>query len=432
MFLRSNSNNSEILDILGNYGGVGLWDAVLVNEDALHPRSRWTWTNEFRRLLGHKSEADFPNTCQAWSDKLHPDDAAATLATFAAALKKVPGKKSVYDITYRLKMADGSYRWFRATGGVSHNAAGKAVRACGSLIDIHEATETARRLETQAGVLLALSSTFEGEVSALSTSVEAAAGQLETAAKTLTASAARTSRDTSEVSHTAQEAGANVTTVAGSAEELGASIREIRRELDEWAVMSKAAVDEAEATVGVVSELRSVAASIGEVVKIIANLAGQTNLLALNATIEAARAGEAGRGFAVVASEVKDLATQTAKATAEISEKVDAIRNATDKSAAAITSISSAVSKIDSSASSITVAINQQGSATQEIVHAVSLAANGTAQVTQTIVGVARIAEETGEAATHVFSASSDLSQRAALLRGKVGDFLQDLKRVSA
>jgi len=428
---RSKSKSDELIEVLGNYCGVGLWDAVLVNEDALHPNSRWTWTNEFRRLIGYKDETDFPNVCQSWSDKLHPDDVAKTFAAFGNALKQVKGKKSLYDTTYRLKMADGSYRWFRATGGVVHDAAGKAIRACGSLVDIHEATLAAAAAKEQAEALAALTNAFEREMSVLTETVAGAATELEATAKQLAVSAEQTSGRSAAVSSAAEEAGANVSAVAGAAEELGASVGEIRRQVERSAGMSMAAVREADATAGIVSELRSVAGSIGEVVDLISGLAAQTNLLALNATIEAARAGDAGRGFAVVAAEVKALATETAKATAEISQKVGAIQTSTDRAVSAIGGISGTIREIDQAAASIASAIEQQSAATDEIVGAVSLASNGTSDVTQNIGGVARAAEDTGAAATQVLSASTELSQQAERLRHQVRSFLQDVQAVA-
>src|SRR5690242_17101130 len=122
-----------MLDVLGQNCGVGLWDAILHNGDAMHPQSRWTWSGEFRRLCGFTGEADFPNVVQSWSDRLYPDDVEPTFAAFGSALQT--GEQ--YDTTYRLRMKDGSYRWFRAIGGVIKDERGIARRACGSLIDIH-------------------------------------------------------------------------------------------------------------------------------------------------------------------------------------------------------------------------------------------------------------------------------------------------------
>ncbi len=423
----SKTKSDELIEVLGNYCGVGLWDAVLVNEDALHPRSQWTWTNEFRRLLGYRNESDFPNLCQSWSDKLHPEDVEATFAAFAKALKKTNGK-SLYDTTYRLKMADGSYRWFRATGGVVHDANGKAVRACGSLVDIHEATLAAQQVKARGEQIAQLTDNFDRDMSALTRTLAGSAAALENTAQQLAASAEQTSAQSMAVSAAAQKAGDNVSVVAGSAEELGASVTEIARQVEHSARMSKGAVDEAEATAGIVSELSAVASSIGEVVDLISGLASQTNLLALNATIEAARAGEAGKGFAVVASEVKALATQTAKATTEISSKVAAIQVSTDKAVAAIGAISHTIREIDTAASSIASAVDQQNAATHEIVSSASQASQGTSEVSANIGGVASAAENTGTAAGQVLSASGDLSQQADQLQQQLRTFVSHIR----
>jgi len=202
VFLRGKAKSDELLDVLGNHCGVGLWDAILVNEDALHPQSQWMWTNEFRRLLGFRNESDFPNVCQSWSDKLHPDDAARTFAAFNEALKKKSGK-SAYDVTYRLKMAGGDYRWFRATGGVVHDAAGKAVRACGSLVDINEVTLAAAAAKDRASTVHDLTNRFDHDMSSLTETVAEAATRFESTSKQLADSAAVTSSQTAAVASAA-------------------------------------------------------------------------------------------------------------------------------------------------------------------------------------------------------------------------------------
>ena len=184
MWPNRNTRSDELIEVLGNCCGVGLWDAILVNEDALHPKSRWTWTNEFRRLLGYRNENDFPNVCQSWSDKLHPDDAGPVFAAFNAALKKSGGRAN-YDVTYRLKMADGKYHWFRATGGVVHDTAGKAIRACGSLVDINDMTLASAASKQRATALDTLTNAFDTEMSSLTETVSGAAVRFEMAAKQL-------------------------------------------------------------------------------------------------------------------------------------------------------------------------------------------------------------------------------------------------------
>ena len=428
MFGRMKSKSDELIEVLGNYCGVGLWDAILVNEDALHPKSQWTWTNEFRRLLGYRNESDFPNVCQSWSDKLHPDDVAPTFAAFGGALKKKATSKSLYDTTYRMKMANGDYRWFRATGGVVHDEVGKAIRACGSLVDIHESVLAAEIATKRAETLAALTMAFDREMSSLTQTVAGAATELEATAQQLAGSAEQTSRQSGAVSAAAEKAGENVALVAGSAEELGSSVAEIARQVERSANMSRGAVAEAEATAGIVGELSTVASSIGDVVNLITDIAAQTNLLALNATIEAARAGEAGRGFAVVASEVKQLASETAKATTEISSKVAAIQASTSRAVAAIGAISQTIRQIDDASTSIASAVDQQSLATHEIVNSVNEASRGTTDVTSNIGGVAMAAENTGAAATQVLSASAELSRQSEQLQAQVQSFIDDLR----
>jgi hypothetical protein len=427
VFARGKGKSDEFLDVLGNNCGVGLWDAVLVNQDALHPKSKWTWTNEVRRLLGYRGEGDFPNVCRSWSDKLHPDDSGPTFAAFNAALKK-SGGRAQYDVTYRLKTASGAYRWFRATGGVVRDASGKAVRACGSLVDIHDATVAAETTRQRAEALGVRTGAFDRDMTALTQTVEEAAKQFESTSKRLAESAANATRQTGAVSAAAEKAGANVIVVAGAAEELGSSVAEIRRQVEHSTDMSQEAVKEADTTAGIVAELSQVASGIGEVVNLISDLAGRTNLLALNATIEAARAGEAGKGFAVVASEVKDLATQTARSTADISTKIAAIQTTTDKAVKAIGGISETIRKIAETAAAIATSVGEQSKATQEIVGSVAEASRDTNEVTSHIGGVARDAETTGTAANEILGASSELTKRIGELRREMRRFLDEVR----
>src|SRR5690606_33529085 len=130
---RTLADRAEWLDVLANHAGVGLWDAILYEGDAMHPKAKWTWSPEFRRLVGFPDEASFPNVVQSWTDRLHPEDIGPTFEAFSTALSTGRG----YDVLYRLRMKDETYRWFRATGGVVLDAQGKPRRACGSLVDVH-------------------------------------------------------------------------------------------------------------------------------------------------------------------------------------------------------------------------------------------------------------------------------------------------------
>ncbi|MDC7683311.1 methyl-accepting chemotaxis protein [Asticcacaulis sp. BYS171W] len=276
--------------------------------------------------------------------------------------------------------------------------------------------------------MLDLAGDFEKSVGVIVTTVSSAATEMQAASAQLTASAQETSAQSVAVSAAAEEAGTNVTSVASAAEELGASVGEIGRQVATSSQISTAAVKQADMAAVVVAELNEVAASIGGVVDLIAGLAGQTNLLALNATIESARAGEAGKGFAVVAAEVKALAGQTAKATTDISTKIAQIQNATGRAADAFKSITQTIQDINATNAMIASAVEQQSAATHEIIQAVNQASVGTQEVTVNITGVAQASEQTGEAASLVFSSSSQLAEQAARLHVEMDRFLATVR----
>ena len=274
----------------------------------------------------------------------------------------------------------------------------------------------------------AMADTFEGAVGGILQTVTSAASELQATARTMTVTASETARQSTTVAAAAEEASTNVTMVSAAAEELGSSVNEIGRQVDGSADLARIAVEEAAQTGRLVRELSDAASQIGDVVALISNIAGQTNLLALNATIEAARAGEAGRGFAVVATEVKELASQTAKATDEIAGQITRIQTSTGLAVTAISGITDRIREISAVATTLAAAVEEQGAATQEIVRNVTQAAIGTGEVTATISGVAGAAEETGAAASHVLSSATELSRQATTLGIEVGHFLSTVR----
>ena len=273
-----------------------------------------------------------------------------------------------------------------------------------------------------------LSQNFSGKVGHLVGLVSSAATELQATAQSMTGTADMTMQQASNVASAAEEASVNVQTVASSAEELAASIGEISRQVAQSAKIAGKAADDAKRTDTVVRALAEGARSIGEVVGLISNIAGQTNLLALNATIEAARAGDAGKGFAVVASEVKSLATQTAKATDQISQQIGQIQSATNEAVAAIQGIAATIGEVNEIAAAIAAAVEEQGAATQEIARNVQQAASGTQEVTSNITGVSQGASSTGAAAGEVLSAAGELSRQAEQLTGEVGQYIAAMK----
>ena len=270
--------------------------------------------------------------------------------------------------------------------------------------------------------------TFDSTVQQALGTLASASTEMRSTAEGMSATAEETSRQATAVAATTEQASTNVQTVASASEELSSSISEIGRQVEQSSAITKKAVDQAKTTSMTVDGLAKAAQRIGDVVKLIQDIASQTNLLALNATIEAARAGEAGKGFAVVASEVKTLANQTAKATEEISTQISEIQSSTGETVSAIETIGQTIAQVNEISSAIASAVQEQSAATQEIAGNVQQASKGTAEITQNIAGVTQAASETGAASTQVLGAANDLSKQAEKLRGEVGEFLAKIR----
>ncbi len=249
---------------------------------------------------------------------------------------------------------------------------------------------------------VALADNFEQNVGSVVGAVSSAATELEASASSMSASS--------------EETNAQAGTVATASEQLQASIQEISQQVTTNNDIAQKAQKEASQTNDLISGLSQSASSIGEVVNMIKDIAEQTNLLALNATIEAARAGEAGKGFAVVASEVKELATQTAKATEEIAQQVEEIQSATGTSVDAIGSINSIIDEMAQISAAIAAAIEEQSSATQQVV--------------ENIAGVSQASKETGSIVTGVTEAAGTLSTEAESLKSRVDEFLSQVRSI--
>ena len=271
---------------------------------------------------------------------------------------------------------------------------------------------------------------FDQQVTAILKSVDDAITEMEQSAQAMAATADQTNHKAATVAGATEQAAANIQTVAAAAEQLSGSITEIAGQVDQSSQIASGAATQAKDTNHQVEGLVEAAQKIGDVVSLISDIAAQTNLLALNATIEAARAGEAGKGFAVVASEVKSLASQTAKATEEISNQIGDIQDATGGAAQAIAEIGHTIEEMNEISTSISAAIEQQGAATQEISKNVRQVAEGTREVSANIVEVTQAANEAGSSATGVRDASAELAGQSSALRGEVDGFLSKVRAV--
>ena len=265
---------------------------------------------------------------------------------------------------------------------------------------------------------------FEASASAVMATVASASTELQAAAESMSSVAEETLMQSTSVASAAEQTSASVQSVAAAGEELSASTNAILQQAQHSSVIAGKAVDGASATNAKVQELAIAAETIGKVVDLIKGIAGQTNLLALNATIEAARAGEAGKGFAVVASEVKELASQTGKATDEIASAIASIQAATAEAVETIRQITLTINDMSEISGSISTSMAEQGRATAEIAQNVQQAAVGTGEVSSGIAHVTTAATTSGAAASQVLSAASELSRQSEILRSEMDTFL--------
>jgi len=295
-------------------------------------------------------------------------------------------------------------------------------------MEVEQQEQKQRAAEERRTALHGMADAFESHVGTVIESVSAAAAQLQGSSARMAEVATDTSTRATSVATASEQASANVQTVATATEELSSSIREISSQVDRSLSVARQADEKAKIASRLVETLAEAVSSIGEIIALIDDVASQTNLLALNATIEAARAGDAGKGFAVVAGEVKGLASQTGKATEQITGKIAAVQSGTMDAVAAIGAVAAVIDDMRQISASVAAAVEQQSAATAEIARNVDQAALGTHEVSKNIVVVESEARNTGAIATHISSASSELNDNADRLSQEVTRFLRQVR----
>lgn len=261
------------------------------------------------------------------------------------------------------------------------------------------------------------------EVTDIAQFLASAAEELTATSQQMSANAEETSAQANVVSAASEQVNRNLQTVSAGTEEMGASIREIAKNATAAARVATSAVKIAEQANSTVSKLGDSSTEIGQVIEVITSIAQQTNLLALNATIEAARAGEAGKGFAVVANEVKELAKETAKATEDISRKIEGIQTDTKSAVEAIASISSVINEVNNISTTIATAVEEQNATTNEMARNLGEAARGSGEIVKNISGVAEAAQSTTRGTMDTQKAAAELARTATSLRDLVAKF---------
>ena len=292
--------------------------------------------------------------------------------------------------------------------------------------DASEKLAQQKKDENQA-VMEKLVENFSSNIEEIVNIISTAAGELDATAVSMTGIATETNKRSSAVSLASEETAANVHTVASASNRMSCSITSINQQINQAATASFQAVRDVEKASVEMEALTATADKIGDVIKIISEIADQTNLLALNATIESARAGESGRGFAVVASEVKDLATQTGKATEEIILQVNEIQSATKQAVVSMSDIGKIIKQISETSSQVATSMEEQANTTEEIAANIQNAAAGTEEVTRNMADVSQASQETGAASEQVRVAASELAQQSDMLKLQVDDFIKEV-----
>ena len=408
---RSTSNLDELADLRAQIVAIGRAQAVMeLTLDGTVIKAN----EKYLGLLGYRLEELLGKNLSAFIDPNHA--ASADYRAFWTELSS--GKPLAQRV--RSNARDGREVWMQALYTPVLDLNGRPYKVVAYGTDVteivrREITGKEQEMAVQANLRLTLDT-----VSTNAQSLAAASEELGTVAQHMSKNSEETAVQAAAVSSSSEQVSKNVATVAASAEEMNISVKEIAKNASDAARVATTAVRVAEETNRTVAKLGESSVEIGKVIKVITSIAQQTNLLALNATIEAARAGEAGKGFAVVANEVKELAKQTAVATEDIRQKIEAIQNDTKAAVTAISQIGQIIGQINDFQNTIASAVEEQAATTNEIARSASAASRNSTEISGNISKVSTAAKETTEGANNTRNAAQELSRLASELIGVV------------
>ncbi len=435
-------------DLLNAVGGIGMWEAALYHGEADHPKSVWTWSAGLRHLLGFKTEAEFPNLLRSWSDRIHAEDAAATLARVKRLLSE-PAEPDSDGPIFRLKTADGAYRWFQAIGSCQRGGS-EMVQACGFFLDINarKAAEVAmaedisragHSIEALNSALDALEAgnlttrimqDFPAKLAGLKSSYNKSAERLQETMRSIAENVrgfsegtAEITRATDDLSRRTEKQAASLEETAAALDEITATVRKSAESATEARNVVTAAKSDAERsgevvreTVNAMSGIETSSKQIGNIIGVIDEIAFQTNLLALNAGVEAARAGDAGRGFAVVATEVRALAQRSADAAKEIKALISTSGAQVQTGVKLVGETGKALGRIVEQVNRLNVLVSDIAGSAQE-------QATGLNEVNSAVNQMDQVTQQNAAMVEQTTAASHSLANEAQELIGLVGRF---------